>query len=190
MTCGLIADKADDEELSQAYLCVPATTRFDEQLFLDDLPMSNAQSPSSLSRCLMDRDSPLPDDPQSGHTSSLFMDEELDCTDDFQQSGGNCWGLDSDCEEGQCHMHRSGLPLLPMSIDLHEQRDCDISSAMMDFSDSDDSYDLLTYQLQKGHQYRNLNTAPRSIPYYVAHDHATGHADGISQDNSKQSWPG
>jgi len=56
----------------------------------------------------------------------------------------------------------------------------------MDFSDSDNSYDApFTYQLQKEHRYRNSNTA-QSIPHYVAHDYATGHADGISQDNSKQ----
>ena len=88
-------------------------------------------------------------------------------------------------------MHRSGLALLQMPVDLHEQRDCDIPSAMMDFSDSDNSNDVpFIYQLQKGHRYRNLNTAPQSIPYYAAHDHATSHEDGISQNNSKPSWPG
>ena len=175
-------DKADDEELSQAYLCVPAT-RFDEQLFLDDLPISDAQSPSNLPRCLMD--SQLPDDLQSRHTY-LFMDVELDCTDDFQQHCRDSWGLDSDCEQGQCYAHRPGLPPLQMPIGLHEQ-DCDIFSAMMDFSDSDNSFDTsVTYQLQKRHLYENSNAAPQSIPHYVGDDHATDYAGGISQDSSKR----
>lgn len=176
-------DKADDEELSQDHLCIPST-RFDEQLFLDDPHISDAQNP--LSRSLMYPH--LPDDAHSRRTPYLFMDMELDCTDDFPPHVSNPDGLDSDCEEQvhQYHLHQSGS-LLQMPVDYDERQDYDMTSTMIEFSDSDSSYDLpFAWHVQQRHRHANLNTVSGSVPHYIVHDHATNFADKVSHGNSKQ----
>lgn len=164
-------DKADDEELSQDHLFLPAT-RFDEQIFLDDSPVNDMPSP--LIHSLTD----LPGD-------QLFMEMELDHADDFLLHSDDPGALASDYEQGdEYHMLQAEPPLLQMAIDFHEQRDCDITSAVIDFSDSDNFEDLsYSYRLQT---YRNLDIGSESVPHHVARGHATEHADKISHDNPKQ----
>jgi hypothetical protein len=164
-------DKADDEELSQDHICLPST-RFEEQLFLDDLPMSDAQG--AISHSLMDS--------HSQNTTSPSVGMELDHIDDLLLVDDNL--LDSDCERGdQGCAGQSGLP--PLQVKLNGQWDHDISSTIINFSDSDSAYDLpFTYHMQSRHWHANLHTATESVPQCVAHDHASAH-ERISQGSLK-----